>query len=153
MRLRPIKREFFRAATTGAVCSLKIRPTMGSLRSDYFQESLARNLECYPWGIVAQFDMLPMQATEERRCRPRGIITVKSLNRHKGKDEIDPLPRDKSQSAQAELGFFPGNNSYLPRQGIKPASRHSARASLRLQSFYQELALPSLQRTKRWWLP
>jgi len=120
MRLRPIKREFFRAATTGAVCSLKIRPTMGSLRSDYFQESLARNLECYPWGIVAQFDMLPMQATEERRCRPRGIITVKSLNRHKGKEEIDPLPRDKSQSAQAELGFFPGNILTFRDKGLSP---------------------------------
>jgi hypothetical protein len=39
MRLRLIKRDIFRVATTTAVCTPKIRPTRGSLRSDGCQGS------------------------------------------------------------------------------------------------------------------
>jgi hypothetical protein len=131
MRLRPIKRDFFRAGTTIAVFTPKTRPTRGGLRSDCCQESLSRNLRCYPWSVVAQFDMLPMQAGEEHRCWPRGkrqvkprcISTVESLNRHKGKEEIEPLQplhRDKTKPAQAELGFFPGNILTLRERGSSP---------------------------------
>jgi hypothetical protein len=131
MRLRPIKRVFFRAATTTAVSTPKIRPTMGSLRSGCCQGSLLRNLRCYPWSVVAQFDMLPIQTGEDCRCqprgkrpvKPRGISTVKSLNRHKGKEEIEPLHplhRDTTKPAQAELGFFPGNILTLHDRGSSP---------------------------------
>ena len=109
MRLGPFKRDFFRAATTTAAFTPKIRPTMGGLRSRCCQGPLSRNLKGSPWDIVSQSDMLPIPAGEERRygargkrpVKPRGISSVESLNRHKGKEEIDPLHRHKSQSAQA----------------------------------------------------
>ena len=109
MRLRPTKRDFFRAAKLTALFSPKIRPTMSSLRSGYCQGPLSRNLKGFPWDIVPQFDMLPIPADEERRygtrgkrqVKPRGISTVESLNRHKGKEEIEPLHRDEPPSAQA----------------------------------------------------
>lgn len=158
MRLRPIKRDFFRATTTTIVCTPKIRPTRGSLRSDGAQGSLSRNPRRYLRGIVARLDMLPMQAGEERRCRPQGrrqvkprdIIIVESLKEHKGKEEIDPLHplhRVKSKPAQAELEFFPGNILRLRDRGSSPL--RGARASPRLQPSYEELALPSRKQTQR----
>ena len=159
MRLRPTKRDCFRAAKLTALFSPKIRPTMSSLRSGYCQGPLSRNLKGSPWDIVPQFDMLPIPAGGKRRygargkrqVKPRGIIIVGSLNRHKGKEEIEPLHplhRDKTKPAQAELGFFPGTILTLRERGSSPL-RSTPRASLRLQSFYGELAPPSLQRTKR----